>query len=288
MLHGKARLIVYSKHDMNCSMRQVLHKDGWDRVKAFVGQSFPIVAGKSTHDLGTNIVPLHDAMESFYKEIGSGLRRKENEMTIFWASLPSVGVMSASFCMWLPQVLSGYLNQAKDRSVAIVLAPNRSGNIRAKEECGSEEEASDGDSDKDSADEDSASSLRTVYSKMLDSLDDPARHLECREFKVFFSDNSIYGKRKGYHDALVVTAKCNTNVFHDGKLWRRCKAAANVGERGEGIVHICGFPALPHLRPRCIARLRLHERFQQLRFPNLRSTRWRCCPGTNPECQCRG
>lgn len=196
-----------------------LHLKGWAVVKKFAAEQFPVVAAKNTTDLTHNIPELNEQLERICKDIGQGTQRKELEYIIFWASLPTCGVLNSTMQSWLQAFLQGYLKQGhfKTRSCAIILAPNRSCDIsHTKKE---EDEGDDGSvSDQEGPSEETEASVRKVFALVTQSLE--SKDLAVKEFRFAFQDDTVFGKRKSYHDGLLVSHD-GDNVFHEGKLWRR-------------------------------------------------------------------
>jgi hypothetical protein len=207
---------------------QDLHVKGWAVVKKFAAEQFPVVSAKNTTDLSHNIPDLNDQLERICKDIGEGTRRRELEYIIFWASLPTCGVITSTMQSWLQAFLQGYLKQGnfKTRSCAIILAPNRSCDItNAKKEEDDMDDGSDEETEggfgglvSTEASEETEASVRKVFALVTQALE--SKDLSVKEFRFAFKDDTTYGKRKAYHDGLLVSHN-GENVFHEGKLWRR-------------------------------------------------------------------
>ena len=131
-------------------------------------------------------------------------------------------MISSTQQWWLESFLSGYLGTGcfKSRAIAVILAPNRSANLKAlKREDAVADDDDEEESDATEGTEETEASIRAVCNKVTEALE--KKSLCVKEFRVAFSDESIYGKRKAYHDGLLVTCQATDNVFHDSKLWRR-------------------------------------------------------------------
>ena len=209
------------KHIVHDSMLfvQELHKQGWQTCNKFAAGKFPIVGAKFTQDLSYNIPALNDELDRIGQEIGDGTRRREWEFYIFWANLTTFGVLTGTQSSWLQSFLRAYLGQGhfKNRSCAVILAPNRACDLTSTKK---EEDDNDDDepASEDDTQEETEASIRAVFAQTTQALEQA--DLIVKDFRITFADSSVFGKRKQYHDGLILSHK-GDNIFHNSKLWRR-------------------------------------------------------------------
>ena len=206
---------------------QEMHSIGVAKVTKFCKENLPIVKASSIHDLGASMPSVLNHIERISTEIiGEGARRKDWEFVIYWLNLPTLGVVSAMQLNWVSAMLEAQLlnnNSSKTRAVCVILANNRAGDLT---DSGVKEEDETDDEDDESGDEggskkekaDTESKVREVYNKIITDIE--SKELQTSGFRILFKRSTVYGKRKAYHDGLLVTAANCVNVFHDGDLWK--------------------------------------------------------------------
>jgi hypothetical protein len=209
-----------------------MHKAGWSSVNAFTKDHCPAFGAKTTTALSEECVAEFNLwVDTVVKVIGDGVRRRDNELHIYYCNLTAMGIVTSIQIDWLVKFLLSNLTLNRRNSIAILINPNRAQEFSKEHESPAKlgikiepetDEKLEAKDESESGDEDGASlSVRDVVSLLHKKLSEKGKGLEVQEYRMLFKSESVYGIRKGFHDGFLVMAADKGNIFRTGSLWRR-------------------------------------------------------------------
>ncbi len=117
---------------------------------------------------------------------------------MYWVNLPAFGVVSAAKLSWVVAFLSAKLVEDKANGIAIILQANKFQADRRKIK-------KESDTQQD----------------LAVTLGEQSRGLTVQEARIVFDPKTVFGKRKGFHDMILVTANHSSNCWWKSELLKR-------------------------------------------------------------------
>ena len=144
-----------------------------------------------------------------------------------FANLPAMGIMSGTQKDWILTYVAQFCAGHPKNSCTVLYMPNRAQDhkkeivSKAKMELDAmadDDGKSDGGS---SSSDDEIAEARAVTNDLLNHLTSKSMGLAVTQITLIFRDDSIHGKRRGFHQGVMVTAGSKDNIFTKSRLWRR-------------------------------------------------------------------
>ena len=108
-----------------------MHETSWTLVDTYLEKRFPVVASKSTMEMAKTMSNKLQTWMTFVQEdIGGGVRRADLEYYVYWVNLTTIGIASGFLQDWVLGRLTADLNDKKENSCCILIAPNRAQDIK--------------------------------------------------------------------------------------------------------------------------------------------------------------
>ena len=117
---------------------QSLHKNGWNLVKKFAGESFPVFnlspKKRTGADRDFEMLPLEPQLQPWIaaalEGLQGGVRHRSSEMVLYLANMTCQGIMSAPKIQFLVQALQTAAANHPHAFVGVVILPDRGADPR--------------------------------------------------------------------------------------------------------------------------------------------------------------
>jgi hypothetical protein len=149
---------------------------------------------------------------------------------MYFASMPAMGILSATQKDFLvSELINGLAANAK-RSCAILFMPNRAQDEKKerdeskkgiKRELDEDADGAAGGGGDDDEEEEESADVREVVNFFIKAFTGHRTGLQAKVINIIFKEDSIYGKRAGYHTGLMIVPTCPENPFTKSALWKR-------------------------------------------------------------------
>jgi hypothetical protein len=201
---------------------QEAHVESWKLVHKYVDENFKCFRSKNSANLEEALPQdLEQFLDGFWSRASDGIRRLNNEHIIYWVRLETMGVLTVIQKDWLTTFLTARLWADKTTSAAVVISMNRSEQLKAESPAKLEKVEKQEDAHGSESDEGETMSTRDTNREFQKEFEKKSRALDVRDLRISFTEESVYGKRRGCVDGFLILADDKNNVYRKSPLYRR-------------------------------------------------------------------
>ena len=115
---------------------QECHNKAWDLVGSYLESNLRMFSGKSVDADSTVLPSLASWVQDSLADIPEA-RSFEDHGVVLWVNLPTAGIIGASKYDFLLTSITNLLTQYKKNSIALIIHPNRAGQLQSSSRFGS-------------------------------------------------------------------------------------------------------------------------------------------------------